>query len=134
MYCYECVSTHPSCGHNFNWILYWGIYCPEIDDRCVKLIERKGDEEIITRSCLSSLASFRRDIPADKYEGCRSAAKDVTLGNYVNHSIVEHDVHRTHYDNVTWCFCYFDDRCNSATRTSLTFSSALLLSISYLIR
>lgn len=49
--------------------------------------------EIITRECLSSL-TFRSDIPADHYEGCRPAAKDVRLGHYVNHSIKEHDVHR----------------------------------------
>lgn len=62
--------------------------------------------EIITRDCLSSL-TFRSDIPADKYEGCRPAAKDVRLGHYVNHSIKEHDIHR-------WVEClYFDLRNNS---------------------
>lgn len=50
-------------------------------------------DEIITRECLSSL-TFRSDIPADHYEGCRPAAKDVRLGHYVNNSIKEIDVHR----------------------------------------
>lgn len=42
LYCYRCVSTHPGCGTPFNWLWYWGEICPEPDDKCVKLIERKG--------------------------------------------------------------------------------------------
>lgn len=49
--------------------------------------------EFLTRECLSSL-TFRSDIPADHYEGCRPAATDVRLGHYVNNSIKELDVHR----------------------------------------
>lgn len=51
-------------------------------------------EQVITRDCLSSLQSFRTDIPADHYEGCRPAARDVKLANYVNNSIKELDVYR----------------------------------------
>lgn len=70
-------------------------------------------KETIIRDCLSSL-SFRTDIPADKYEGCRPAAKDVRLGHYVNHTIKEHDIKRDYFSNVTYCFCFLDHRCNTA--------------------
>lgn len=115
LYCYRCVSTHPGCGTPFNWLWYWGEVCPEADDRCVKIIERKGVETVITRECLSSLRSVRTDIPEDHYEGCRPAAHDVRLAHYVNNSIKELDVKRNHYDETTWCFCYFDNRCNGSS-------------------
>jgi hypothetical protein len=51
-------------------------------------------ETIITRECLSSLRGVRTDIPADHYEGCRPAAKDVRLAHYVNNSIKELDIKR----------------------------------------
>lgn len=49
---------------------------------------------MITRDCLSSMRGIRTDIPADHYEGCRPAAKDVKLANYVNNSIKELDIYR----------------------------------------
>jgi hypothetical protein len=79
-------------------------------------------ETIITRECLSSLRSFRTDIPADHYEGCRPAAKDWQLGHYVNNSIHQLDIHRDYYDEVTWCFCYFDHRCNGAGNVPISLS------------
>ncbi|XP_022191784.2 uncharacterized protein LOC111049909 [Nilaparvata lugens] len=126
LYCYECISTHPGCDHQFNWWYYWSKACPEIDDKCVKIIEKKGAEEIITRDCLSSLRAVRTDIPADHYEGCRPAAHDVKLAHYVNNSIKELDIKRDHYDSVNWCFCYFDNRCNHSSITAV--SSGLLFS------
>lgn len=51
-------------------------------------------ETVITRDCLSSMRGIRTDIPADHYEGCRPAAKDVKLANYVNNSIKELDIYR----------------------------------------
>ncbi|XP_059484166.1 uncharacterized protein LOC132201744 [Neocloeon triangulifer] len=113
-YCYRCVSTHPGCGTPFNWYWHTGQWCPEEDDMCVKIIERKGATEMITRDCLSTVKSFRTDVPADHYEGCRPAAKDVKLAHYVNNSINELDIRRDHFDQTTWCFCYFDWWCNSA--------------------
>lgn len=47
LYCYQCVSTHPGCSTPFNWLWYWGEQCPEYDDKCVKIIERKGGEELL---------------------------------------------------------------------------------------
>lgn len=70
-------------------------------------------QQTIIRDCLSSL-SFRNDIPADKYEGCRPAAKDVRLAHYVNHTIKEHDVKRDYFTDVSYCFCFLDHRCNGA--------------------
>lgn len=42
LYCYRCNSNQPGCGTPLNWLWYWGETCPEPDDKCVKIIERKG--------------------------------------------------------------------------------------------
>ncbi|EDX10120.1 uncharacterized protein LOC6737703 [Drosophila simulans] len=135
IWCYRCTSATPGCAEKFNWrgIGFLGEHCPEPDDICVKVTERRGARETITRDCLSAL-SFRKDIPADKYEGCRPAAHDEKLANYVNHTIKEHDVRRDYYTDTTFCFCFLDHRCNGASglQTSaviglLTLIPALLL-------
>ncbi|CAG0916962.1 unnamed protein product [Notodromas monacha] len=113
LWCYSCVGTHPGCGEVFDYRWHWSRVCEGYDDKCVKIIEKKHGNTLITRGCLSEFEQFRRDIPADRYEGCRSAAKDVKLGHYVNNTIKELDIDRTHYDDVTFCFCDFDERCNS---------------------
>lgn len=51
-------------------------------------------DEVITRNCLSQLEYSRHDVPADKYEGCRPAAKDIQLAHYVNNSIKQLDIRR----------------------------------------
>ncbi|CAH0558893.1 unnamed protein product [Brassicogethes aeneus] len=121
LWCYQCVSTQPGCGTPFNWLWYWTKICPEDDDVCVKIIEEKDGETVITRDCLSSMQAIRTDIPADHYEGCRAAAVDEKLGHYVNNSIKELDIHRTYYDKTTWCFCFLDHRCNDSTTQSPSF-------------
>lgn len=49
IYCYRCTSATPGCGQPFNWrgIGYLGQQCPEDNDICVKLIERKGGTYIL---------------------------------------------------------------------------------------
>lgn len=74
--------------------------------------------QTITRECLSALKGFRTDVPADKYEGCRPAAKDEQLAHYVNNSIKELDVKRDHFPQTSFCFCFLDHRCNGAVGLS----------------
>merc|ERR1712156_1037343 len=124
--CYQCVGTHPGCGlYDFDWRWQWGKSCPRHDDRCVKLIEKKGADIMVTRDCLSNLEAHRVDIPADKYEGCRPATKEVKLGQYTFNRIKELDTKRTHYDNTTWCFCNFDHWCNASSKIQVSLASLL---------
>lgn len=44
--CYRCNSNQPGCGTPFNWWWFWGEYCLEEGDSCIKLIERKGGENV----------------------------------------------------------------------------------------
>ncbi|KPJ12553.1 hypothetical protein RR48_06693 [Papilio machaon] len=136
IWCYQCTAATPGCNEPFNWrgIGYLGNPCPDREDVCVKLIERKGAQEVITRDCLSNFKPFRTDIPADTYEGCRSAAKDVNLANYVNNTIKELDVKRDWYDETIWCFCFLDHRCNAASVVTNSFVVVTLSCIVVLIK
>lgn len=155
--CYQCVSTHPGCSlYDFDWRWYWGKSCPRSDDRCVKLIERKGADIVVTRDCLSNLEGHRVDIPADKYEGCRPATPEIKLGQYTFNRIKELDTKRlvyntgkmhinkavwqtffllgcrTYYDNTTYCFCDFDHWCNASPKLQRTSIWILLFSLPFL--
>ncbi|CAG9829370.1 unnamed protein product [Diabrotica balteata] len=129
LWCYQCVSTQPGCGTPFNWLFHWTKVCPEDDDVCVKILEQKDGETVITRDCLSSMKGIRTDIPADHYEGCRPAAVDVKLANYVNNSVKELDIYDKYYDNTTWCFCFLDHRCNSGISFKSSWSFVALSTI-----
>ena len=94
MYCYSCVGTQPGCGLVFYYRWQRGQPCSRIDDRCVKIIERKGSDVLVTRDCLSNLEGHRVDIPADKYEGCRQGTNDFKIGQYTFNSIKEYDTKR----------------------------------------
>jgi len=112
IWCFECTSTQPGCGDPFNWLFHWSVVCKEDNDVCVRIIEKKDADTVITRSCLSTIRATRTDIPPDTYEGCRPGVIDVKLGNYVNNSIKELDIYRRHYDTTEFCFCFLDHRCN----------------------
>nr|CAH7752744.1 unnamed protein product [Callosobruchus chinensis] len=126
IWCYQCVSTQPGCGTPFNWLWHWTKICPEDDDVCVKIIEKKNGLETITRDCLSSMLGLRKDIPPDRYEGCRPAVVDEKLANYVNNSIKELDIYRNYYDSTTWCFCFLDHRCNDGYKSGYSLSLIFL--------
>ena len=44
IWCYRCTSATPGCGEEFNWrgIGFLGEKCPESNDICVKVTERRG--------------------------------------------------------------------------------------------
>ncbi|XP_037086549.1 uncharacterized protein LOC119107242 [Pollicipes pollicipes] len=127
IWCYQCVSTHPGCGEDFSPQLYWSISCPTPWDVCVKVTEKKGADTLITRDCLSVLQWNRRDVPADHYEGCRRAADDPRLGLYTFNSLKELDTKRDYYDSVEYCFCQYDEQCNTASTVSASVAALLLL-------
>ncbi|XP_046650400.1 uncharacterized protein LOC124341361 isoform X1 [Daphnia pulicaria] len=131
LWCYKCVSTHPGCGKNFDWRWHWSYTCPDPNDKCVKIVEKKGAEEIITRDCLSSIKGIRRDIPADIYEGCRPAARDIRLAQYVFNDIDELDIKRNYYDNTTFCFCDFDQFCNSVSKPGVSAMMVIMSVVAY---
>lgn len=131
IWCYSCVSSQPGCGEfSVNWLIHPSITCQREDDKCVKIIEKKDSDIQITRDCLSNLIGLRRDIPADHYEGCRPAASQPKTAVYVDNNIKELDLHRNYWTNTTYCFCEFDEWCNSAT---LTHPEFLVISVSLLV-
>ncbi|XP_035214689.1 uncharacterized protein LOC118188377 isoform X2 [Stegodyphus dumicola] len=93
LWCYSCVSSQPGCEEFYvDWRIHHAITCPRDDDKCVKIIERKGVNKFITRDCLSKLEAQKKDIPADKYDGCRKAAEQPKLAVYVENHISQLEI------------------------------------------
>lgn len=99
----------------------------------MKITERKGGLEVITRDCLSALKPYRTDIPPDKYEGCYPGAHDPKLAHYVNNTIKELDIRRNYFAFTEYCFCFLDHRCNHSTKVgvSLTLLTLALLKMMF---
>ncbi|CAL1269693.1 unnamed protein product [Larinioides sclopetarius] len=113
LWCYSCVSSQPGCEEFYvDWRIHHAITCPREDDKCVKIIERKGVDKFITRDCLSNLEGQKKDIPADRYDGCRKAAEQPKLAVYVENHITQLEIKNEYWDEVTYCFCEFDQWCN----------------------
>jgi len=130
LWCYSCVSTQPGCTQDeVDWLIHSAITCPRNDDKCVKIIDKKGSDVQITRDCLSNIIPFRRDIPADRYEGCRPAASQPKLAVYVENSVKELDLKKDYFRESTYCFCEFDEWCNHQntiqTNSVIVFTTAL---------
>nr|ABR23435.1 kunitz-like protein [Ornithodoros parkeri] len=132
MWCYSCISNQPGCNEEVNWLIHHAITCPQPDDKCVKIIERKGEQVLYTRDCLSNLVSYRHDIPADTYEGCRPAAEAPKLAVYVDNSIKELELKRDYYSSVDYCFCEFYYWCNGASVVTSMWILPLLLVLTQL--
>ncbi|XP_076313227.1 QVR superfamily protein crim [Tachypleus tridentatus] len=134
LWCYSCVSHQPGCGElTVDWRIHHAITCPRDDDTCVKITETKGAEKLITRDCLSNLVGLRRDIPADTYEGCRPAAEHPKLAVYVQNNIKELEIKRDYWNEVTYCFCKFDQWCNGSHYNIAEFANVLITLISLVI-
>ncbi|XP_023215753.1 uncharacterized protein LOC111618437 [Centruroides sculpturatus] len=133
LWCYSCVSTQPGCGDYLDWRIHHSITCPKDNDKCVKIIERRGAEKLITRECLSNLEGLRKDIPADRFEGCRPAAAQPKLAVYVENTVKQLELKRDYWTNITYCFCDFDQWCNEASlRSGSILSIFFSLFVSYL--
>ncbi|RWS15413.1 hypothetical protein B4U79_11953 [Dinothrombium tinctorium] len=98
------MSSQPGCGlYSVDWWIHGSVTCPREDDKCVKIIERKGVDVQVTRGCLSQIIVDRKDVPADTYEGCRPAAAQPNIAVYVENNIEELDLKR-------FVICHFNDK------------------------
>ncbi|XP_037778171.1 uncharacterized protein LOC119574955 isoform X2 [Penaeus monodon] len=60
IWCYRCVGSHPGCGlYDFDWRYYWSYQCPDPYDKCVKVIEQKGAEELMVTRVPENLGPQR---------------------------------------------------------------------------
>lgn len=61
IWCYRCTSATPGCAENFHWrgIGFWGEPCPEDNDICVKVIERKGGIQFYSKKKIYNLICVR---------------------------------------------------------------------------
>ena len=50
LWCYTCVSSQPGCDEYYvDWRIHHAITCPRDDDKCVKIIEKKGGKCVLIK-------------------------------------------------------------------------------------
>lgn len=86
----------------------------------------------VVRGCLSAVMPYRRDIPADHYEGCRPATFSPKKNVYVYNEIKELQLNQRPYNNITYCFCEFDHWCNGG-RTPFDRGTAMVVTLAGLL-
>lgn len=108
--CYRCHSSQAGCGKELNIRLQRWHYCPQPADGagenfCVKIINREGAYESITRECLHTLrehTDHREKMPTVRRHG------------YCMHGRNDDPRHRED-DKLTYCFCNDWNGCNTAS-------------------
>lgn len=131
--CYTCTSNEPGCTlDKVDWLIHSATSCPNYNDKCVKIIETTGADTKVVRGCLSAVMPYRRDIPADHYEGCRPATFSPKKNVYVYNEIKELQLNQRPYNNITYCFCEFDHWCNGG-RTPFDRGTAMVVTLAGLL-
>lgn len=107
--CYRCHSSQPGCGKELNIRLQKWYTCPSLgtgsgENFCVKVIEKRGSEDHITRECLQTLrhnTGHREKLPTVQRHGyCTAARQDDPWAPIDERNI--------------YCFCNDWNGCNSA--------------------
>lgn len=128
--CYRCVSSQPGCGKELSIRLERWHTCPDPgpfggENFCVKIIEKIGSDEVITRDCLVTLRHSTRH---------REKLPTVQRQNYCQPG--RNNDPKNPYDyKKTFCYCNDWNGCNAATRMSIKFNGLLfgLLSFLYIV-
>jgi hypothetical protein len=126
--CYRCVSSQPGCGKELSIRLERWHTCPSPDkfggeNFCVKVIEKIGSDEVITRECLMTLRHSTRH---------REKLPTVQRQNYCQPG--RNNDPKNPYDfTKTFCFCNDKDGCNSAPRKTTAAASTLTLGLALVV-
>lgn len=126
--CYKCVSTQPGCGKELSIRTQRWVSCPDVgpfggENFCVKVIEFRGSNMVLTRDCLMTMRHSERH---------REKIPTVQRQNYCLPGRNNDPNHPTD-NNMVFCFCNDRDGCNGAhginNISMLTVLGALLGSI-----